>query len=951
MASNELPLLTNTDTLVPVPPQSLSNLQQFNPPPPTSSRFTFNTPSTARALTYLTLALGVLKSIPLAYIFFYYIPSTSLVSPIALQLVCIAVGAAAAGSYSKSTGGIGVWMCTTLLDAAFSTAVAALAYPIALKLVGEPDDTVNIYMYWILHCFQIYLFLGFFALLCNLLGIFFRCRSRSNSDNETPPLTPCALRSRRAFHLVVALTLLSSLFVLLLGCIELATGVAQVPPTSARPGAERPATDCDPLIPFACSLPFPSSFWTSADATSVTGQKVDLKGAIPSTRWSSSALLEKKFRARSFHHIDGFSTVAPILFGFDREINGGTLVQASNISISMDLNQSTTFLINSETNELIPHFVDKDYFDATFGLEKNSDDERRLLILQPALALQFNSTYVVVVVPGMTYKNNNKPVLIPKTGYFAALRDNVPNDPKYDPTRATQMNAHVWPTLLAVGIRRKDAVLAFSFKTVSRTSSLGKFEDIRDAALFEFDYQSGLNRSVGTSKSETPTPADGVFTYRITKVVESPTPCSDWKHTQIAKTVHGHFLSPNYLHAPGPAAVTGFMQPDSLGMFRRNGVSQVNFLIRIPCSVYNASRPVSTILQYGHGLFGSRAEALGEYLGRVANNYGMLLVATDWKGMSRYDVPMALRIFTKRIEEFSSIPERTQQGWIDNQLFLRMLRNDNIGMQHDPHLKTNGTASIPSTFLIQTENKDLSRGPRTTETPISYYGNSQGSVIGGGYFASSLDLTHAVLGVPGCPFSLLLSRSKDFAPYHGAMKLQVWDSLGVRIYLSLIQQLWDSAESGGWLTNIVNPPNKWMHPKGHVYPKKYTLLQAALGDAQVTTVAGEFMARTLKANTVQPETRYVYGVSERTAPWNVDAVNVSTSGNALVEWLYDDAPPVRRDRDLPPTDGMDTHECPRREKRAQDQIFYFLCSHQVVQTCDKGEICESKTCPSGHSKN
>ena len=120
-------------------------------------------------------------------------------------------------------------------------------------------------------------------------------------------------------------------------------------------------------------------------------------------------------------------------------------------------------------------------------------------------------------------------------------------------------------------------------------------------------------------------------------------------------------------------------------------------------------------------------------------------------------------------------------------------------------------------------------------------------------------------------------------------------------------------------------------------------MQAALGDAQVTTVAAEFMARSLNASTIQPQTRYVYGLQERKAPWKVEG-----RGNALVEWKYDDAPAVRRDRDLPPV-SHDTHECPRREARAQEQLYYFLVDHEIVQTCDG--ICESKKCPDGRSDN
>jgi hypothetical protein len=276
------------------------------------------------------------------------------------------------------------------------------------------------------------------------------------------------------------------------------------------------------------------------------------------------------------------------------------------------------------------------------------------------------------------------------------------------------------------------------------------------------------------------------------------------------------------------------------------------------------------------------------------------------------------------------MPERTQQGWIDNQLFLRLVK---------------GRLASHADFTTASGAPVLPKGMNTT---TGYYGNSQGSVIGGGYFSSSKDLRRAVLGVPGAPFALLLSRSKDFAPYHAAFRLQAWTAVDLRIFLSLMQLVWDPAESGGWLGNVVDAEK-------HGYPPKRVLLQAALGDAQVTTVAAELMARTFRASTIQPQTRYVFGVPERRAPWHVDEQDHVPAGvqsnNALVEYLYDDAPPVRRDRDVPPTDGKDTHECPRREARAQEQLDSFLVHGVVMQPCEGGRICESKTCPSGDSNN
>ena len=117
-------------------------------------------------------------------------------------------------------------------------------------------------------------------------------------------------------------------------------------------------------------------------------------------------------------------------------------------------------------------------------------------------------------------------------------------------------------------------------------------------------------------------------------------------------------------------------------------------------------------------------------------------------------------------------------------------------------------------------------------------------------------------------------------------------------------------------------------------------MQAALGDAQVPIVAGEFMGRTYRTNTIAPQTRPVYGMVEKIPPFE--------DGNGYVEFKYDDVPPAPI-LDIPPTDGKDTHECPRRERRGQDQIHDFFILNQIVQHC-KG-ICESKRCPRGDSRN
>ena len=88
----------------------------------------------------------------------------------------------------------------------------------------------------------------------------------------------------------------------------------------------------------------------------------------------------------------------------------------------------------------------------------------------------------------------------------------------------------------------------------------------------------------------------------------------------------------------------------------------------------------------------------------------------------------------------------------------------------------------------------------------------------------------------------------------------------------------------------------------------------------------------------QPKTNqaYIWGLTEQTAPFE---------GSALVEWYYADGAeePVES---VPPNKDGDTHECPRREPAAQEQLRDFLEDGVVNQYCEG--VCESlraEICP------
>jgi len=95
-------------------------------------------------------------------------------------------------------------------------------------------------------------------------------------------------------------------------------------------------------------------------------------------------------------------------------------------------------------------------------------------------------------------------------------------------------------------------------------------------------------------------------------MVDTETTCchtNKGAHSKIGRTVWGKFTTPNFLRIAYSGADTSFAR-DADGRLVSKGTKEVNFVLRVPCSLLNGAKPASMLLQYGHGLFGSRAEVL-----------------------------------------------------------------------------------------------------------------------------------------------------------------------------------------------------------------------------------------------------------------------------------------------------------------------------------------------------
>jgi hypothetical protein len=456
--------------------------------------------------------------------------------------------------------------------------------------------------------------------------------------------------------------------------------------------------------------------------------------------------------------------------------------------------------------------------------------------------------------------------VIPASKGFAALRDGTPTD-NWDIEGRRELYTEIFGVLEEAGFAQSELQLAWDTVIASAEGIAGKAEFIRDDALSR----------VGASGPQ----------YVIDEI-------TDEYNESIYRQIAGHFTAPLYTEADGPNTI---LTRDTSGMPYYNGDTSVEFLILIPRTAYENPRPLPT-LQYGHGLLGDMDEVQSGYLGEMANKYGFVLFASDWTGMKAEDSDAIVNMILTEIDRFAIIPERSQQGFGEFFCTAAMMKG---AMAEDDAVKfTDGNGNSVSVI---------------DPTTMYYYGNSQGGILGGAYMALQKDIQRAVLGVPGMPYSLLLYRSSDFSPFFLVFKSVYDDPRDITFWMVLMQMLWDSAEPGGYGRQLVVEPLLDV-------PPKQILIQDALGDAQVTTLGAQNMARAYGASLIETPVNEV---------WGLETAASGYAGSALVE--YDFGVEEMPFENVPPT-AEDTHEETRRAPAAQDQLWTFLTTGTVVNYCD-----------------
>jgi hypothetical protein len=297
----------------------------------------------------------------------------------------------------------------------------------------------------------------------------------------------------------------------------------------------------------------------------------------------------------------------------------------------------------------------------------------------------------------------------------------------------------------------------------------------------------------------------------------------------------------------------------------------------------------------------------------MANDHGYILTAMDWRGMSTFDLPVVIKVMIGKPNMFEAVRDNLIQGYANKLALQHFTARHLLDME-----------------WLQFERSDIPRLDYDHPPTRVFYGISQGGILGAGY-TSLLGPTglieRGILGVPGTPFSLVMTRSLDFVAYDTLLLMCFYNNRHVRILLSLVQSGWDSLEASG----VLAPPVKERRPR--------LLLQAGLGDPIVPTSAAEALARALGASTLPNNPRRIFGIPTEAA------ANITWNGPdvTLTELLYE------KEYNMLPKDDIhapfnSVHYCVRQDRQLQGQIAEFVNTGRITNPCAEDQCRRDSTC-------
>lgn len=607
---------------------------------------------------------------------------------------------------------------------------------------------------------------------------------------------------------------------------------------------------CNPIASeWDCMLPFPSDFYRTADESLPSEHRIGLtEAAAPKSTKGVAIDLTK------LHPADGFSPGSQILLHLPGGVESSALVfHTGDLARSLEPD-NTTLLVDAETGEAVPHFAETD--------PRAETDDDRGLVIRPLRRLVNDRRYVVAV--QKLANAEGAPHSPPEA--FRRLRDRrTSGDPVLGPL-SKRYDKDVFPVLEAAGVARKDLLLAWDFTTRSEENAIGDMLAVRESVLAYLKQP----------------PA-----FKVLSSEDAPK-AHIWKKLEVSVKV------PLFLEKEEPYAK---LHRDASGKVAANGEVDVTFSVLIPPSVANRppGSPPARLLQYGHGFFGSRAEA-EDHPAELADEKGFVVVTGDWIGMADED----------RIKVTDHLIGDTNQLMLfTDRLHQAMANFIVIGA-----LAQSGLATAPE---LQTP-----AGPAYDPAALYFHGNSMGHILGASYVALSPSIERAALGVGGMNFSFMMFRAQPFALFLLLMGDVLPSKLDQQRVSYMTELSFDRVESS-------YTPRLLSDTLPGSPASRRVLLHTGIGDPAVPPLSAELQARSLGLPLLSPAPRAVFGLPPTAGP---------IDGSAIVELDFgiDPEPGVEA---IPPVANNPVHEGVRRLPAAREQLSRFLKpGGKIEPTCD-----------------
>ena len=531
--------------------------------------------------------------------------------------------------------------------------------------------------------------------------------------------------------------------VLLVGCVP--EDVVDPIPLAVPAG-------CEWLSSLHCGLPWPSDRWLVEDPSTDTGLRLEYEADALPHNMQGEPIDPEPYRA-----FDGFSPAAQILTVFPRpiDVTGMAWVDEFEESLAAD---SPSILVNLDTGERIPHFVETDvrWHDST---HPDRTDVPVLLYIRPAVRLDEDAWYGVALRDLVMEEG----VPVEASAPFAALRDAViTTSPAVEAARP-RFEA-MFGALEDAGVPREDLVQAWSWHTASGEAIRGDLLAMRDDALLRLD--------------------DDTMECTVDEVQEAP-------NARVARRIQGHFKVPLYMSedAPGSDLVR-----DADGIPAFQGWADVPFTVAIPASLGAGDRQ-GRLVQFGHGLMGTGSDEIDSGFNRTfGQDYEAVFVATDWQGMSRPDL-ITVASALSGLAGFTEVADRLMQGMIGQVALTRSF----LGPCRDlPELEIGGQSVL-------------------NDDPPTFIGISQGGILGGTFLTISPDITRGALLVGSTNVPYTMTRSLNWREYELITKTWYGNRIDRELGVALIGSLWDRSEPNAWLPHLLSGELAGTGPKQVLY--------------------------------------------------------------------------------------------------------------------------------------